>query len=58
MIHSQSVVGCSFLWTKRQNRDYGLESISDLRKHKSTCLLCLVVKVEFRLLHLHIHISK
>jgi hypothetical protein len=47
-----------FSMAKRQKRGYGMETISGLREHKSTCLLCLVVEVEFRLLHLHVYVCK
>jgi polyphosphate kinase len=60
MTHFQFVVGCNFQWAKRQKRGYGMETISGLKEHKSTCVLCLVVRmesgVEFRLLHLHVYI--
>jgi hypothetical protein len=58
MIHFQFVVGCSFQWAKRQKTGYGMEKISRLKEHKFTCLLCLVVEVEFRLLHFHVYICK
>jgi hypothetical protein len=56
MTHFQFVVGCSFQWAKGQKRGYGMETISGLREYKSTCLLYLVVEVEFRLLHLYVYI--
>jgi hypothetical protein len=57
MIYFQFVVGYSFQWAKRQKRGYDMETISALKEHKSTYLLCLVVKVEFRLImYLYVYI--
>jgi hypothetical protein len=58
MIHFQFVVKCSFQRAKRQKRGYDKEIISGLKEHKSTYILCLVVKVEFRLFYLHVYICK